>query len=83
MPAEQGPRGDDQAQLTELSGGKQPGQRSQDCPVSTRQLRGLPLTLEHGDLVTQDEDLGVLGAVGTGQQSELAEHAYDCEVSER
>jgi hypothetical protein len=31
--------------------------------------------LEHDDLVAQDEDLGLLGAVGAGQQDKPAEHA--------
>jgi hypothetical protein len=32
--------------------------------------------VEHGNLVAQDEDLGVLGAVGAGQrQRKPAEHA--------
>ncbi len=82
VPAQQGTRGDDQAQLAELAAGQQPGQRSQDRPVGPGQPRGLHLALEHGDLMTQDEDLGVLGAVGTGQQGEPAEHAEHHQVSE-
>jgi hypothetical protein len=35
----------------------------------------LGLTLEHCNLMAQDEDLGVLGAVGPGQQGKPAEHA--------
>ena len=34
MPAQQGPRGDDEPQLAELAAGQQPGQRGQDRPVS-------------------------------------------------
>ena len=32
------------------------------------------LPLKHGDLVSQDQDLGILGPVGAGGQSEPAEH---------
>ena len=82
MPAQQGPRGDDQAQLAELAAGQQPGQRGQDRPVGPRQLRRLDLALEHGDLVAKDEDLSVLGAVGAGEQSEPAEYPEHQEVDE-
>ena len=82
VPAQQGPRGDDQAQLAELAAGQQPGQRGQDRPVGPRQPRCLDLALEHGDLMAQDQDLGVLGAVGPGEQGEPAEHAQHRQVSE-
>ena len=42
----------------------------------------LGLALEHGDLVAQDEDLGVLGAVGAGEQGEPAEYAEHRQVSD-
>ena len=38
--------------------------------------------LEHGDLMTQDEDLGVLGAVGPGEQGEPAEYPEDYKVGQ-
>ena len=82
VPAQQGPRGDDQAQLAELGARQQAGQRGQDRPVSPGQPRRLDLPLEHGDLVTQDQDLGVLGAVGAGEQGQPAEHAQGREVGE-
>ena len=82
VPAQQGTRGDDQAQLAEMTAGQQPGQRGQDRPVSPRQPRCLDLALEHGDLMAQDEDLGVLGTVGAGEQGEPAEHPQHREVSE-
>jgi hypothetical protein len=75
VPAQEGSRGDDQAHPAELAAGQQPGQRGQDRPVSPRQPRGPGLALEHGDLVAQDQDLGVLDAVGPGQQGQPAEHA--------
>jgi hypothetical protein len=46
------------------------------------QNRFVDLPLKHGDLMTQDEDLGVLGAVGAGQQGEPAEHAEHHQVGE-
>ena len=75
MPAQQGPRGDGQAQLTELAAGQQPGQRGQDRPVSPRQPRFLHLALEDGNLVAQDEDPGILGTVRTGGQGKPAGYA--------
>jgi hypothetical protein len=82
VPAQQSARGDDQAQLAELASGQQPGQRGQDRPVGPRQPRVLELPLEHGDLVAQDKDLGVLGTVGAGEQGEPAEHVQHRQVGE-
>ena len=82
MPAQQGPGRDDQAQLAELAARQQPGQRGQDRPVGPRQPRDLDLALEHGDLMAQDQDLGVLGPVGPGEQGQPAEHAQHGEVRE-
>jgi hypothetical protein len=81
VPAQQGSRRDDQAQLPELAARQQPGKRSQYRPVRPRQPRGLNLTLEHGDLVAQDQDLSVLGAIGPGEQGKPAEHPQRREVS--
>jgi hypothetical protein len=39
-------------------------------------------TLEHGDLMAQDQDLGVLGTVGPGEQGQPAEHAQDGQIRE-
>jgi DMSO/TMAO reductase YedYZ molybdopterin-dependent catalytic subunit len=55
--AQQGPRRDDQAQLAAR---QQPGQRGQHRPVSPRQPGRPYLPLEDGDLVTQDQNPGVL-----------------------
>jgi hypothetical protein len=82
VPAQQGSRGGDQAQLPELAARQQPGQRGQHRPVRPRQPRGLGLPLEHGDLMTQDQDLSVLGAIGPGEQGKPAEHPQRREVSE-
>ncbi len=59
-----------QAQLAEMAAAKQPSQRGQDPAIGPGQPRVLDLALEHGDLVTQDQDLRVLGAVGPGEQGE-------------
>jgi hypothetical protein len=82
VPAQQGPRGDDQAQLAKLTGGQQPGQRGQDRPVSPGQLGSLDPALQHGDLVAQEEDFGVFGAVGPGEQGEPAKDPEHREVGE-
>ena len=51
-------------------------------PGQPRTAWGLDLTLEQGDLVTQDQDLGVLGAVRAGEQGEPAEHTQHRQVGE-
>jgi hypothetical protein len=82
MPAQQGSRGDNQPQPAELAARQQPGQRGHHRPVGPRQPRGHDLALQHGDLVAQDEDLGVLGPVRPGQQDQPAEHAEHREVGD-
>jgi hypothetical protein len=37
---------------------------------------------QHGDLVTQCQDLGVLGGVGAGEQCQPAQHANEHQVDE-
>jgi hypothetical protein len=69
-------------QLAELAAGQQPGQRGQDRPVGPGQPRVLDLAPEHGDLVAEDQDLGVLGAVGPGEQGEPAEQAQHRQARE-
>ena len=75
-------RGDDQVQLAEVAAWQQPGQRGQDRPVGPGQLRRPGLALEHGDLVAQEEDLGVLGPVGAGKQGKPAEDAEHRQITE-
>jgi hypothetical protein len=58
-----------------MAAGQQPGQRSQDGAVGPGQLRRPGLALEHGQLMTQDQDLCILDVVRAGKQSEPAEHA--------
>ena len=79
MPAQQGPRGDNQAQLAEAVPWQQPGQRGPDRPVSPTTASVPQHCVEHGELVAQEEDLGVLGAIQPGEQgkpAEDAEHRY-------
>jgi len=63
----------------EVGAGQQPGQRGQDRAVGPERLRRPGLAMEHGDLVAQEEDLGVLGA---GEQGESAEDAEYRQISE-
>jgi len=57
------------------------GQRSQDRR-SVGRFRCLDLALEPGDLVAQDEYLGVFGAVGPGEHGEPAWQAEHRQVGE-
>ena len=82
VPAQQGSRGDDQAQLTKLDAGQQPGQRGQDRPVRPRQHRFADLALEHGDLMPQDQYLRILRAVGAGEQGQPAEYPQHREIGD-
>jgi len=82
VPAQQGPRRDDQAQLTELAARQQTGQRGQHRPVSPGQPRGLDLTLKDGDQMAQDQDLSVFGAIGAGKQGQPAEYPERRQVGE-
>ena len=61
---------------------QQPGQRGQDRPVSPRQPWCPSIALEHGELVAQEEDLGVLGAIRPGEQAKPAEDAEHRHVGE-
>ena len=38
--------------------------------------------LEHGDVVAQDQDLGVLSAVGSGEQGKSAEDAKHRQITQ-
>jgi hypothetical protein len=58
------------------------GQGGRDRSIGPGQPRILDLALEHRDLVTQDQDFHVPGAVGAGEQGEPAEDPENCEVGE-
>src|SRR5215472_18522110 len=64
-----------------MAAGQQPDQRGQDRPVSPRQPRRPDLAPEHGELAAQEEDLGVFGPVGAGEQGKPAEHPEHRQVS--
>jgi hypothetical protein len=55
---------------------------AQDRAIGPGQLRRPGLALEHGELVAQQEDLGVLGPVGTGKQGKPAEDAQHRQITE-
>jgi len=82
VPVQQRRRGDNPRQLTEPAGRQQPGQRGHNRPVSPRQPRRPRLALEHGELVAQDADLGVFGAVGAGEQGKPAKRAEHRQISQ-
>jgi hypothetical protein len=65
-----------------MTAGHHPGQGRQDRPVSPGQPRCPYLAPEHSDLVTQHEDLSVLGAIGPGEQGEPAEYPDHHQISE-
>jgi len=65
-----------------VAAGQQPCQRGQDRAVGPGQLRRPGLALEYGDLVAQEEDLGVLVAVGAGEQGKPAEDAEHRQVGQ-
>ena len=56
--------------------------RGEQGPVGGLELGTLDLAAEHGELVTQDEDLQVLGGVPTGEQGEQLDGAAQREVGE-
>ena len=52
---------------------EQAGQRREDGPVWPKGARSADLSAQDRDLVAHDEDLGVVGCLRSGQQSEPAE----------
>jgi hypothetical protein len=54
--------------------GQQPGQGGKHGTVSPAWSRPGDLTPQHRDLVTQDQDLCILGGVTARQQDQPAEH---------
>jgi hypothetical protein len=71
VPGQQGGRGDDPVPTQRA--GEQPGQRGQDRPVRPGRVRPAHLMAQHRDVVTQDEDLDMLGRGCAGEQSEPAD----------
>jgi len=58
------------------------GQRREDGPVWPGGAWSAELSAQDRDLVAQDEDLGVLGCLRSGQQSEPAEELAEDQVEE-
>ena len=85
VPAQQSSRGNDQAQLAELTAGQQPGQCGHDRPVRPRQHRFVDLALEHRELMPQEQDLRVLGAARESreQRSPLYEIDWPVDMTAR
>jgi hypothetical protein len=77
--AQQG-SGRDQSQLAQR-GGQQPAQRAEHRSVGPGQCWP-GVAAQHGDLVTQHQDLDVLGGVGAGEQRQPAQHAKEHQVDE-
>ena len=50
--------------------------------VDPAQPRAQVVSAQHGDFVTQDQDLDVLGCVGSGEQPQPAQHAGEQQVRE-
>jgi hypothetical protein len=63
------------ASWSDLAARQQPGKRGQRRPVRPGQSGGVDLPLEHGDLMAQDQDLGVLGSIGRGWAAAFASAA--------
>jgi hypothetical protein len=63
-------------------GGQQPAQRAEQRAVGPRQRRAWVVSAQHGDLVTEHQDLDILGCVGSGEQRQPAQHAGEHQIGE-
>ena len=78
MPTQDCPRRDEHA---EPPGGRQPQrERRDDRPVRPCQPRPSHLAMQHRELMAQDEDLGVLRRVRTGQQRQSTDQTTSDQV---
>ena len=79
VPAQDGGRGDEQPEAS--ADGEQSGEGGDQGAVGPAHPRARRASLEHGELVAQDQDLDLLGGVGSGAQhdpaQELGEHLVD------
>jgi hypothetical protein len=62
--------------------GEHPADRGEQGPVAGPECGSCALPAEHGELVTQDEDLQVLGGVPAGEQRQQLDGAAQREVGE-
>ena len=79
VPAQDGGRGDEQPEAS--ADREQSGEGGDQGAVGPAHPRAWRASLEHGELVAQDQDLDLLGGVGSGAQhdpaQELGEHLVD------
>ena len=79
VPAQDGGRGDEQAEAS--ASGEESGEGADQGSVGPAHPGARRASLEHGELVAQDQDLDLLGGVGSGTQhdpvQELGEHLVD------
>ncbi len=52
-------------------------ERGEDRPIGRFEARSRHLTMQDGELMAQDEDLGVLGTIGAAAQHQQADHETD------
>ena len=57
-------------------------ERAEQGAVDPGQLRARGVSAQHGDLVAEQQDLGVLGCVGAGEQRQPGQHAGEHQVRE-
>jgi hypothetical protein len=80
VPAQQG-SGRDEPEPAQL-GGQQFAQRAEDGAVDPGQGRAWVVSAQYGDLVSEHQDLDVLGRVGAGEQRQPAQRAGEYQVRE-
>jgi hypothetical protein len=76
-----GPAAGDEPQSTQACR-QQSAQRAEDGAVNPCQRRAGAVSTQHGDLVTEREDLGVLGCVGPREQCRPAQYTGEQKVGE-
>jgi hypothetical protein len=80
MPPQDGARGDQPAD-TQLPG-QNPDERGQHCAVSPVQARFRNSTPQHGDLMAEHQDLGVLGGAAAGEKHEPGQYPAEHQVDQ-
>jgi hypothetical protein len=63
-------------------GSEQSVQRAKRGAVDPRQGRAWVVSAQHGELVTEHEDLDVLGRAGSGEQRQSTQHSGEQQVTE-
>jgi hypothetical protein len=62
--------------------GQQPAQRAEQRAAGPRQRRACVVSAQHGFIVTEHQDLDILGCVGSGEQRQPAQHAGEHQIDE-